>query len=106
MIAPFRLNDGFKDEATVAELRRDCPWKISDEEINKNRLKVWKGEGPGGGTGRRSPGSGPCVHLPWASCPVGEDCLPPAPPNSSPPCEVPSAHKRSSGSQCVSLSSL
>ncbi|XP_006863610.1 PREDICTED: solute carrier family 12 member 3 isoform X2 [Chrysochloris asiatica] len=39
MIAPFRLNDGFKDEATVAELRRDCPWKISDEEVNKNRIK-------------------------------------------------------------------
>ncbi|KAG8510049.1 Solute carrier family 12 member 3 [Galemys pyrenaicus] len=40
MIAPFRLNDGFKDEAAVAEMRRDCPWKISDEEINKNRAKV------------------------------------------------------------------
>ncbi|XP_005873594.1 PREDICTED: solute carrier family 12 member 3 isoform X1 [Myotis brandtii] len=39
MIAPFRLNDGFKDEATVAEMRRDCPWKISDEEMNKNRVK-------------------------------------------------------------------
>ncbi|XP_063134336.1 solute carrier family 12 member 3 isoform X3 [Rattus norvegicus] len=39
MIAPFRLNDGFKDEATVAEMRRDYPWKISDEEINKNRIK-------------------------------------------------------------------
>ncbi|XP_004704711.1 solute carrier family 12 member 3 isoform X2 [Echinops telfairi] len=39
MIAPFRLNDGFKDEATVAELRRDCPWKVSDEEIHKNRTK-------------------------------------------------------------------
>ncbi|XP_008833144.1 solute carrier family 12 member 3 isoform X5 [Nannospalax galili] len=39
MIAPFRLNDGFKDEATVSEMRRDCPWKISDEEINKNRIK-------------------------------------------------------------------
>ncbi|XP_003472126.1 solute carrier family 12 member 3 isoform X2 [Cavia porcellus] len=39
MIAPFRLNDGFKDEATVAEMRRDCPWKISDEEINKNKVK-------------------------------------------------------------------
>ncbi|XP_041622195.1 solute carrier family 12 member 3 isoform X2 [Vulpes lagopus] len=39
MIAPFRLNDGFKDEATVSEMRRDCPWKISDEEINKNRVK-------------------------------------------------------------------
>ncbi|XP_036130359.1 solute carrier family 12 member 3 isoform X2 [Molossus molossus] len=39
MIAPFRLNDGFKDEATVTEMRRDCPWKISDEEMNKNRVK-------------------------------------------------------------------
>ncbi|XP_059523960.1 solute carrier family 12 member 3 isoform X1 [Myotis daubentonii] len=39
MIAPFRLKDGFKDEATVAEMRRDCPWKISDEEMNKNRVK-------------------------------------------------------------------
>ncbi|ELW66186.1 Solute carrier family 12 member 3 [Tupaia chinensis] len=39
MIAPFRLNDGFKDEATVTEMRRDCPWKISDEEINRNRIK-------------------------------------------------------------------
>ncbi|XP_073083059.1 solute carrier family 12 member 3 isoform X6 [Manis javanica] len=39
MIAPFRLNDGFKDEATVTEMRQDCPWKISDEEINKNRVK-------------------------------------------------------------------
>ncbi|KAM6176822.1 solute carrier family 12 member 3 isoform 2-T2 [Erethizon dorsatum] len=39
MIAPFRLNDGFKDEATVAEMRQDCPWKISDEEVNKNRVK-------------------------------------------------------------------
>ncbi|XP_066099607.1 solute carrier family 12 member 3 isoform X2 [Saccopteryx bilineata] len=39
MIAPFRLNDGFKDEAAVAEMRRDCPWKVSDEEINKNRVK-------------------------------------------------------------------
>ncbi|GAB5582294.1 solute carrier family 12 member 3 isoform X4 [Prionailurus iriomotensis] len=39
MIAPFRLNDGFKDEAAVTEMRRDCPWKISDEEINKNRVK-------------------------------------------------------------------
>lgn len=49
MIAPFRLNDGFKDEATVMEMRRDCPWKISDEEINKNRVKVPERVGPGGG---------------------------------------------------------
>lgn len=46
MIAPFRLNDGFKDEATVTEMRRDCLWKISDEEINKNRVKVQEGGGP------------------------------------------------------------
>ncbi|NXR06255.1 S12A3 protein, partial [Semnornis frantzii] len=39
LIAPFRLNDGFKDEATVNELRQDCPWKISDEELDKNRAK-------------------------------------------------------------------
>ncbi|NXU48861.1 S12A3 protein, partial [Turnix velox] len=39
LVAPFRLNDGFKDEATVNELRQGCPWKISDEEINKNRAK-------------------------------------------------------------------
>ncbi|KAL4680531.1 hypothetical protein H8959_022472 [Pygathrix nigripes] len=39
MIAPFRLNDGFKDEATVNEMRQDCPWKISDEEMRKNRVK-------------------------------------------------------------------
>lgn len=77
MIAPFRLNDGFKDEATVTEMRQDCPWKISDEEINKNRVKVREREGPGwggvgwGGVGRgwrRSSGSGPrapiCPELP------------------------------------------
>lgn len=65
MIAPFRLNDGFKDEATVAEMRRDCPWKISDEEINKNRVKVQEREGPGwGGVGVRA--------LLWvrAMCPI------------------------------------
>ncbi|NXO01518.1 S12A3 protein, partial [Rhinopomastus cyanomelas] len=39
LIAPFRLNDGFKDEAAVNELRQGCPWKISDEEIDKNRAK-------------------------------------------------------------------
>lgn len=59
MIAPFRLNDGFKDEATVMEMRRDCPWKISDEEINKNRVKVQE-EGAVLGC---SPGSGPWAPL-------------------------------------------
>ncbi|NXH38895.1 S12A3 protein, partial [Dicaeum eximium] len=39
LIAPFRLNDGFKDDATVNEMRQGCPWKISDEEVNKNRAK-------------------------------------------------------------------
>ncbi|XP_068022638.1 solute carrier family 12 member 3 isoform X2 [Melanerpes formicivorus] len=39
LIAPFRLNDGFKDEATVTELRQGCPWKISDEEVDKHRAK-------------------------------------------------------------------
>lgn len=40
LIAPFRLNDGFKDEAIVNEMRQGCPWKISDEEVDKNRVKV------------------------------------------------------------------
>ncbi|NXJ75159.1 S12A3 protein, partial [Trogon melanurus] len=39
LIAPFRLNDGFKDEATVNEMRQGCPWQISDEEVDKNRAK-------------------------------------------------------------------
>uniref|UniRef100_A0A672UBU4 Solute carrier family 12 member 3 n=1 Tax=Strigops habroptila TaxID=2489341 RepID=A0A672UBU4_STRHB len=40
LIAPFRLNDGFKDVAMVNEMRQGCPWKISDEEVDKNRVKV------------------------------------------------------------------
>ncbi|KAJ7312146.1 hypothetical protein JRQ81_006490 [Phrynocephalus forsythii] len=39
LVAPFRLNDGFKDEAVVNEMRQGCPWKISDEEIAKNKAK-------------------------------------------------------------------
>ncbi|KAM4017158.1 solute carrier family 12 member 3 isoform 4-T4 [Anomaloglossus baeobatrachus] len=39
LIAPYMLNDGFKEEFLVNEMRRDCPWKISDEEIKKNRPK-------------------------------------------------------------------
>ncbi|XP_069496444.1 solute carrier family 12 member 3 [Ambystoma mexicanum] len=39
LIAPFRLNDGFKDEAAVSEMRHDCPWKISDEEIRRHKAK-------------------------------------------------------------------
>uniref|UniRef100_A0A8C6XJ68 Solute carrier family 12 member 3 n=1 Tax=Naja naja TaxID=35670 RepID=A0A8C6XJ68_NAJNA len=33
LIAPFRLNDGFRDDAVVNEMRHGCPWKISDEEV-------------------------------------------------------------------------
>ncbi|KAG9475127.1 hypothetical protein GDO78_003538 [Eleutherodactylus coqui] len=40
LIAPYMLNDGFKDELLVNEMRRDCPWKISDEELKRNRAKV------------------------------------------------------------------
>lgn len=40
LITPFRLHDGFKDEAAVNEMRHDCPWKISDEEVTKNKAKV------------------------------------------------------------------
>lgn len=57
LIAPFRLNDGFKDEAAVNELRQGCPWKISDEELDKNRAKVAPVPGSGGG-----------VLLPRLSC--------------------------------------
>ncbi|KAJ1083354.1 hypothetical protein NDU88_003513 [Pleurodeles waltl] len=39
MIAPYRLNDGFKDEVMVNEMRQDCPWKISDEEIKRYKAK-------------------------------------------------------------------
>ncbi|GCC33445.1 hypothetical protein chiPu_0011914 [Chiloscyllium punctatum] len=42
LIAPYRLNDGFKDEAIVKELRKDCSWKISDEEIKKNKTKSFR----------------------------------------------------------------
>ncbi|XP_065589516.1 solute carrier family 12 member 3 [Cyrtonyx montezumae] len=39
LIAPFRLNDGFQDEAGLSELRHGCPWKISDEEVHRHRAK-------------------------------------------------------------------
>lgn len=47
LIAPFRLNDGFKDEAAVNELRQGCPWKISDEEAHRHRAKVAPGQPAG-----------------------------------------------------------
>ncbi|XP_070617782.1 solute carrier family 12 member 3 [Erythrolamprus reginae] len=42
LIGPFRLNDGFKDDAVVNELRHGCPWKISDEEVAKNKAKSFR----------------------------------------------------------------
>nr|XP_014349758.1 PREDICTED: solute carrier family 12 member 3 [Latimeria chalumnae] len=39
LIAPWKLNDGFKEEASVNEMRKECPWKMSDEEIQKNQAK-------------------------------------------------------------------
>uniref|UniRef100_S4RT61 SLC12A transporter C-terminal domain-containing protein n=1 Tax=Petromyzon marinus TaxID=7757 RepID=S4RT61_PETMA len=40
LIMPYRLNDGFKDPAEVEQLRKDCPWKISDHEILTLRDKT------------------------------------------------------------------
>ncbi|XP_061403574.1 solute carrier family 12 member 3-like isoform X1 [Lethenteron reissneri] len=40
LIMPYRLNDGFKDPAEVEQLRKDCPWKISDHEILTLREKT------------------------------------------------------------------
>ncbi|XP_034770356.1 solute carrier family 12 member 3-like [Acipenser ruthenus] len=37
--APYRLNDGLRDEATVRELRKDCPWMISDREMEQLKQK-------------------------------------------------------------------
>uniref|UniRef100_A0A4W3IIA7 Solute carrier family 12 member 3 n=1 Tax=Callorhinchus milii TaxID=7868 RepID=A0A4W3IIA7_CALMI len=39
LIAPHRLNDGFREDVLINELRRDCPWKVSDEEIKRNQTK-------------------------------------------------------------------
>ncbi|XP_041095500.1 solute carrier family 12 member 3-like [Polyodon spathula] len=37
--APYRLNDGLRDEATLRELRKDCPWMISDREMEQLKQK-------------------------------------------------------------------
>ncbi|XP_006011463.1 solute carrier family 12 member 3-like [Latimeria chalumnae] len=39
LVAPFRLHDGLKDESAVQELRKACPWKISDQEYNRQKKK-------------------------------------------------------------------
>ncbi|KAI3376937.1 hypothetical protein L3Q82_000176 [Scortum barcoo] len=44
MIAPFRLHEGSKDSAQAEAMRRDHPWKITDEELStfeeKTNLQV------------------------------------------------------------------
>uniref|UniRef100_A0A8C4RHU9 Solute carrier family 12 member 10, tandem duplicate 3 n=1 Tax=Erpetoichthys calabaricus TaxID=27687 RepID=A0A8C4RHU9_ERPCA len=39
-IAAFRLNDGFQDNASVRELKRNCPWKVSDTELEQYQEKT------------------------------------------------------------------
>ncbi|XP_043935038.1 solute carrier family 12 member 3 [Protopterus annectens] len=39
LISPYRLHDGLRDEAYISEMRKDCPWKISDEELRINKAK-------------------------------------------------------------------
>ncbi|XP_032816159.1 solute carrier family 12 member 3-like [Petromyzon marinus] len=40
MVAPYQLNDGFKEEEVVNEMRKDCPWKISDAELKQFKEKT------------------------------------------------------------------
>ncbi|XP_036399123.1 solute carrier family 12 member 3 [Megalops cyprinoides] len=39
LLGPYRLNDGHKDVGTVEQMREGCPWKISDEELERNKAK-------------------------------------------------------------------
>ncbi|XP_061086274.1 solute carrier family 12 member 3-like [Conger conger] len=39
VIAPFRLREGQHGEAALPQLKRDCPWKVSDKELEALRLK-------------------------------------------------------------------
>ncbi|KAL4618290.1 solute carrier family 12 member 3-like [Arapaima gigas] len=41
-LEPFRLRDGLKEERTVRELRKDCPWKVSDKELDALKPKSEK----------------------------------------------------------------
>uniref|UniRef100_A0A8C6TC31 Solute carrier family 12 member 1 n=1 Tax=Neogobius melanostomus TaxID=47308 RepID=A0A8C6TC31_9GOBI len=40
MIAPFRLNENSKDSAQANALRKEFPWKITDEELSKFEEKT------------------------------------------------------------------
>ncbi|KAJ8335578.1 hypothetical protein SKAU_G00389200 [Synaphobranchus kaupii] len=42
MLGPYRLNDRRKDGSTAEQMREGCPWKISDEELERNRAKSLK----------------------------------------------------------------
>jgi len=40
MIEPFCLHDGSQDAAQAAAMRREQPWKITDEELSSFEEKV------------------------------------------------------------------
>lgn len=40
MIEPFRLHERTKDAAQVEEMRKEHPWKITDEELDAFEDKV------------------------------------------------------------------
>lgn len=40
MIEPFRLHEGSKDAAQAEAMRKDHPWKITDEELSTFEEKV------------------------------------------------------------------
>lgn len=39
-LAPFRLRGGLQDEAALQELKKDCPWNVSDRELEALKLKA------------------------------------------------------------------
>lgn len=40
MIEPFRLREQSKDAAQAEAMRKECPWKITDEELSTFEEKV------------------------------------------------------------------
>ncbi|XP_023695274.2 solute carrier family 12 member 3-like isoform X2 [Paramormyrops kingsleyae] len=38
-LAPFRLRGGLQDEAALQELKKDCPWNVSDRELEALKQK-------------------------------------------------------------------
>ena len=39
-VAPFRLRDAQHPDVSLQQLKKDCPWKISDKELEALKLKV------------------------------------------------------------------